>query len=621
MLFSGWVGRILRVDLSSGKHASERLDGKAAVDLLGGRGLAAKVLFEELPPGADPLGPENRLILATGPLTGLPIPSSGKLLVAAKSPMTGGYGDGNVGTRAALHVKKAGYDAIVIAGRAPEPSVLVIRDREVEVRPAGDLWGATAYEVQDRLEEEYGRTAGILTIGPAGERMVRFATVVSERGRAGGRPGLGAVMGAKNLKAVVVEGTYDIRVADPDSLLELGREGFEWIRRAENYEFWMKQGTMATVEWANANSVLPTRNFSEGVFEGWESISGDVVEREKVLQKGCPNCNMHCGMVMRVGAGEYAGRETEVDYENVGMLGSNLGISDWDAVLTLNLLADEYGADTISLGSVLAFVAEAQERGDLSEERVGVRLRWGDPEGFIELARSVVEREGFGDAAAEGAAGLASALGGSAPSYAMHVKGLDVSAYDCHAAPGMALAYGTSPIGAHHKDAWFIAWELKMGRDLISREKVRRLIEMQRIRGGFFESAVTCRLPWIELGFEMEWYPRYLRAATGLDFTMEDLVGIADRVYNLIRAFWVREFGGWDRSRDRPPAKWFDVPLTEGPLAGSRLDRDAYERLLSWYYEERGWDERGIPRRSTLESSGLGWVIPELEGAGVTLSP
>ena len=617
----GWSGRILRVDLSRGSHSVRGLDPKAAVELLGGRGLAVKILWDELEPGTDPLSPDNVLVLAVGPLTGFQIPSSGKMVIASKSPLTGGYGDGNVGTRASVQLKRAGYDAVVIYGRAPHPSVLVIEDDSVQVKPAGDLWGADAYSVEETLEEEHPG-AGVLCIGPAGERMARITTVLSERGRAGGRPGMGAVMGSKNLKAVVIKGTGELRAADPDRLADLGREGYQFLRQADGYEFWMRQGTMMTVEWCQENSALPTYNFREGVFDGWEGISGYVMEERKVGQKGCPNCNMVCGMVCEVRSGPMAGRrDSELDYENCAMLGSNLGIGDMDWVLTLNLLADEKGLDTISLGSVLGFATEAVQRGLISEEKAG-RLRWGDGEAMLSLAESIASAEGFGAQAGMGVRALSQAYGGEG--FAMHVKGLEISAYDCHTTPGMALAFGTSPIGAHHKDAWFISWELKMGRDLITREKVERLVEMQRIRGGFFECAGVCRLPWIELGLPVDWYVRCLNAATGLEFTEEDIWGIADRVYALMRAFWVREYAadgrGWGREMDVPPARWFDEPLTKGPFAGEKLSREAYDRLLSWYYELRGWNERGIPRRSTLESLGLGYVAEGLERVGVSLS-
>lgn len=259
----GWTGRVLRVDLTRKKFVVQDLDPKVAVDFLGGRGLAIKTLWEELTPGTDPLSPDNLLIFATGPLTGITMPSSGKMVIAAKSPLTGGYGDGNIGTKASVQLKKAGYDAVIVSGRTEEPSMIVIEDDNVEIKPAKDLWGLDNYKVHEELEERYGKGAGILTIGPAGENLVKISVVSSEKGRAGGRPGMGAVMGSKKLKALVVRGTKDIPLDNPKEVAELGAQAYSEIKSKENYDFWVRQGTMFTVEWANENNALPTYNFSE----------------------------------------------------------------------------------------------------------------------------------------------------------------------------------------------------------------------------------------------------------------------------------------------------------------------------------------------------------------------
>ncbi len=611
----GWAGRILRVDLSRGKTFVEELSPKIAVDFLGGRGFAIKILWDELRPGTDPLSPDNLLIMATGPLTGLPLPSSGKMVVAAKSPLTGGYGDGNIGTRASVQLKKAGYDAIVFSGRAESPVMLVIQDDDVQIKDAKDLWGRDTFEVQDILESEYGKNAGILTIGPAGENLVSLAVINSEKGRAGGRPGIGAVMGSKNLKAVVINGTKEIPVNDKDELFKLGAEGYKDVRSKDGYDFWLRQGTMMTVEWAQEASVLPAYNFREGVFDGFDKIGGNAMEKHyKVGQKGCPNCNMPCGNLNEIKEGPYKGRIVEIDYENIGMLGSNLGIDNMSWAMTLNLYADEVGIDTIGLGSLLAYATEAMEKGYLSADKTGgIKLEWGNGQAMLEMAEKIVKKEEFGKFLAMGHEAAVTELGKETEMFAIHAKNLPVSAYDCHAAPGMALAYGTSPIGAHHKDAWFISLEVKMGRDLITREKPEKLVWMQNVRGGFFENAVACRLPWIELGFDLEWYTKFLKAATGLEFTWNDLHNIANRTYALIRAFWIREKGGWSRKMDFPPIRWFEEPLTKGPLAGAKLSYEGYNQLLDWYYEIRGWDKEGVPTRQTLKELKLDYVIPVLE--------
>lgn len=618
MYKGGWIGRILRVDLSKRRFSVQPLDRELAVSLIGGRGFAVRVLWNEVK-GVDPLSPNNKLIIATGPLSGVFLPSSGKVVVAAKSPLTNGYGDGNIGSLVSTRLKMAGYDMLIVEGKANKPVYIYVDSETVKIFGAGDLWGRGAIETDVLLRERHGETVGTLVIGPAGENKVRFATIISEFGRAGGRPGIGAVMGSKNLKAIVVDGWRDIPVAHPERLVKLMEESINVLKSSPRYDFWVRQGTMSTIEWSQVNYVLPAYNFTEGVFDEYENIGGEAMEKYyKVFRKGCFSCPMPCGNITKSKKGKYAGTWAELDYENVGMLGSNIGIGDMDAVIKLNYLADELGLDTISAGGVIAFVIEAYKKGLLPKELLeGFELEWGNDEVFIQLMEMIAHRKGIGDLMAEGTMRMAEKLGGDSLSFAMHVKGLEISAYDCHAAPGMALAYGTSPIGAHHKDAWFISWELKMGRDVISREKVKRLIEMQRIRGGLFETFTTCRLPWIELDYPLEYYEKFFEAVTGLKPSPNYFFEVADRVYALMRAYWIREYAlmgiKWSRKMDHPPEKWFRDPLTKGPLAGRKLRKEDYDRLLSWYYEERGWDKQGIPRRETLEKLGLRDVADELE--------
>jgi len=599
----GWSGRLLRIDLSRRKTIVEKIDPAILRDFVGGRGLAVKILWDELPPGIDPLSPYNKLVIAAGPLSGLPVPSSGKLVVASKSPLTNGYGDGNIGTWASTHIRKAGFDAIVIEGRAEKPVYLYIENDKVEFMDARDLWGLDTFNTEDYLLKTHGRNVGTLVIGPGGENLVRYATIVSMKGRSGGRPGMGAVMGSKNLKAIVIRGTRDVELADKEKFMETAKKAYEDILSKENYDFWIRQGTMATVEWAQKHSVLPTMNFREGVFDKYMEISGTTMEKMKVERRGCPYCNMQCGNVIL----DETGEKSELDYENVGMLGSDIGLGDLRKVAVLNRLCDLYGIDTISMGSNIAFLMEASEKKLIRE-----RIEWGDFEAAKQLIEDTAYRRGLGALAAEGVMRASRYLRGGSSDWAMHVKGLEISAYDCHTAPGMALAYGTSPIGAHHKDAWLIGIEVKMDRLGYGDEKVMKLIEWQRIRGGMFESLTVCRLPWIELGLSLEYYPRLLTYATGITYTLNDLYVVADRIYALIRAFWIREYRGWSKYMDYPPMRWFREPLTKGPYKGRKLDLEKYDDMLRRYYHMRGWDDNGVPRRETLEKLGLGYVVDTL---------
>ncbi|MGD0644583.1 MAG: aldehyde ferredoxin oxidoreductase family protein [Candidatus Bathyarchaeia archaeon] len=593
----GWTGDFLKIDLGKSKAITETYDRSLALNFLGGRGFAVKILWDTLKQGTDPLSPQNKLIFAAGPLTAVGLPNSGKLVIASKSPLTGGYGDGNTGTFAAVHMRKSGYDALIIEGKAETPVILYIKNKVCEFVDAKDFWGLNSFETHEQLTKKYSRTIGIVSIGPAGENLVKFANVVSQEGRAGGRPGMGAVMGSKNLKAIVIEGTSSVPLADPDEMKKLAADGYREILTKPLYPFWKRQGTMSTVEWSQENSALPTFNYKQGVFDKAEEIGGFAMEKIKVSNRGCPQCNMTCGNVVK----DSEGKDSELDYENVIMLGSNIGLGNLEQVATLNRIADELGFDAISLGNLLGFAMEASEKGLIAE-----KIRWGQFEEIKALINDIAYRRGLGAVLAEGVRSASSAIGNGSSDWAMHIKGLEVSAYDCHAAPGMALAYGTNSIGAHHKDAWLITWEIKAGRENYDEGKVDYLIKTQLIRGGLFEALTVCRFPYNSLGFELEWYQKYLRAATGVEFSLEQLNRISDRILNLMRAFWVREYKEkWTRDLDVPPMRWFKEPLTEGALKGAVLDYEKYKVMLSTYYKKRGWDERGIPTKSTLEKLGL----------------
>ncbi|MCO6041941.1 tungsten-containing formaldehyde ferredoxin oxidoreductase [Thermococcus alcaliphilus] len=613
----GWWGRILRVDLTNNKVWVQEYSPEVAKNFIGGRGLAAWILWNEAK-NVDPLGPENKLVFASGPFNGLPTPSGGKMVIAAKSPLTGGYGDGNLGTMATVHLRKAGYDALVVEGKAKKPVYLYIEDDNVSILSAEGLWGKTTFETEKELKEIHGKNVGVLSIGPGGENLVKYAVVISQEGRAAGRPGMGAVMGSKKLKAVVIKGTKEIPVADKEKLRKLSQEAYNAIRDSPGYPFWHRQGTMAAVEWTNENSALPTRNFSDGSFEFARSIDGYTMEGMKVNQRGCPYCNMPCGNVVL----DAEGRESELDYENVALLGSNLGIGKLNEVSVLNRIADEMGLDTISLGVSISYVMEAKEKGIIKDDDAP---EFGDFKKAKQLALDIAYRRGeLGNFAAEGVKAMSEKLG--AKDFAMHVKGLEVSGYNCYIYPAMALAYGTSAIGAHHKEAWVIAWEIGTApiegekaqkveyKITYDPEKAAKVIELQRLRGGLFEMLTACRLPWVEVGLSLDYYPKLLEAITGVKYTWDDLYKAADRVYALMRAYWVREFNGnWSREMDYPPERWFKEGLKSGPYKGQHLKKDKYDALLSEYYKLRGWDERGIPKKETLKELDLEFVIPELE--------
>ena len=600
----GYAGKLLRVNLSNGKVSKEEIPEKMQQEFLGGRGFAVKLLWDEVKK-VDPLSEKNKIIFCGGPLTGQAIPNAGKMIIASKSPLTGGYGDGNIGTMASIHLRKAGYDVVVVEGKAPEPSYLMIEDDKVSVLKAQGLWGKNTFEAQDILEEKHGKNVGILVIGPGGENLVRYAVVMSQKGRAGGRPGMGAVMGSKNLKAVVIRGTRTIPNHDDNKVKELAKTGYAEIKAKDSYAFWVRQGTMSLVDWCIENACLPTYNFREGVFEHYQGVNGDMLERIKTGRRGCPMCTMQCGNVVN----DSNNMPSELDYENVAMLGPNLGMKNLREVALLNRMADELGLDTISLGSCLGFAMEASEKGLISE-----KLGWGDFQVAQRLITDIVSGRGVGQIISKGVRAAAEVIGGGSDRWAMHVKGLEISAYNCYACPGMALSYGTCPIGATHKDGWIIAWEISTDRLSYGKEKAERLIELQRVRGAIIECLTICRFPFVEMDYGFHKIPEFMEAVTGNRFDWEDSYKtIGDRVYNLMRAYWVRENNQFNRKWDYPPERWFEEGPSQGKLKDMKLDRGKYDQLLSWYYELRGWDQNGVPSQETLENLGLTNVFQEMK--------
>lgn len=604
---NGWTGNLLRINLTTGSVKKESFTEEFARSWIGGRGFALKILWDELKPGIDALGPENKLVVALGPIAGIPAPNTGKTVVAAKSPLTGGYGDGNLGTRVTVELRKAGYDGLIIEGQARSPVYINIVNDRVEILPAGEIWGKGTYETMDWLYKKYGKAAGILTIGQGGENKVLFAVIRSLEGRAGGRPGIGAVMGSKNLKAIVVKGSNDIPMADPPGMKKLGAEDMRKVGEIDKKTGWSVQGTTGVLSWCNEVAALPVRNMRKTSHPDAWRIDGERLNNARVATYGCPNCTMRCGIAIH----DHEGRESELDYENVGMLGSNLEIFDLPQLASLNYLCDDYGLDTISAGGVLGFYADAIDHGSIEGN-----FKFGDAERAKELLRMTAYREGVGNFLAEGSRRMAQEIGRDSMDYAIQVKGLECSAYNCKFIPGMALAFATSPIGAHHKESWVIMFEItQTSRESYGPEKAQKVVELQRIRGGIFEFIVACRFPWIELGWDLQHYADYFNTITGMNWTLADLFKVGDRIYALMKFFWLREFPDWDRTRDYPPKVWFDPSNAdkEGPIAGKVLEWDKYEQLLDSFYEIRGWDKRGIPTKKTALALGLAKEAAEVE--------
>ncbi|MCS7139187.1 MAG: aldehyde ferredoxin oxidoreductase family protein [Candidatus Nezhaarchaeota archaeon] len=618
MKVGGYMGKIARIDLTKRSIKVQEPTRELVMDYIGGRGWGAKILWDEVPRGVDPLSPDNKVVIATGPVTGTYFTGTGKVTLCSKSPLTGAYGDSNVGGRFGVELKQAGFDALILEGVSSDPVYITIIDGDISIERASHLWGLGSIETEEALKRDLNDDyISCLTIGPAGENKVYFACVNSDFGRQAGRTGIGAVLGFKKVKAIVALGTSDIPVYDVDSMIEVAQEAYEYCFKSEAQSMWIRQGTMQLILWSNENSALPTRNMSDAIYEKAEMISGDAMEkRVKIGNHGCFGCAMPCGQLSKVKEGKYIGTVVEgPEYETAAMIGSNCALNSIEEVVWLNRICDELGLDSISTGSVIAFAIECKRRGLLK----GVEADYGDADGIAKLIEDIVYRRGIGNLLAQGTKRVAEALGGDALKIAMQVKGLEISAYESRAAPAMALAYGTCDIGAHHNRAWAITYDIKVGRTLYTPDKARWVIYLQHVRS-LFDMLTCCRLPWVELSLPLKYYERLYRAVTGIDYRFEDLLIAAERVYNLTRCFWLREYPRMDSSWDYPPPRWFEESLPSGPFKGVKLDRAEYTKLLMEYYKLRGWNEEGRPTIAKLKSLGLSFVINELMEAGVNLS-
>ncbi len=606
---NGYGGHILRVNLSDGTITKEPTPEKVVRDYLGGRGLGAYLLWTEVPKGADPLGPDNKLIISSGPLSGTLFPGAGKMDFATKSPLTGGYAGASMGGMLTAEMKYAGYDSIILEGISPKPVYLYIDDDTVELRDAEAYWGMGSFALEKRLKDELGEEFQIATIGPAGENLVKYACINHDFGRQAGRGGVGTVMGAKKVKAIAVRGSGGIPIADVKEFTRVTKGAYRVCKEAEAFEAWVRYGTMTVTSWCNENGALPTRNFQFGFFEEGPNIYAPVF-RDKIVvtNKGCFGCPSPCGKYSH--SKKYDIYVEGPEYETNGMMGSNLGIGDIEDIAKANQLCDELGLDSISTGGVIAWAMECYEKGILDREQTGgLDLRFGNAEAVFPLLERIAHREGWlGNLLAEGVKRAAAEVGQGSEKWAVHVKGMEQSAYDTHDATSMLLAYMTADVGAHHNRAWAITYDIAVGRDKVTPEKAAKVIELQHIRP-LMDCLGCCRLQWVELGMSLDYYAPAMTALTGVEYSWDDLLHISERVWNLTRMYWVREVEGFGREWDAPPPRFVEEPAVGGVTDGKFTPPEAAQKMLDFYYQQRGWDENGIPTRETLERLGLAELV------------
>jgi len=625
---NGYAGRLLRVDLGTGTVSEDALDAGMARKHLGGRGFGARILFDEVPKGADPLGPENRLVFAAGPLAGTYAPGSGRYAVCAKSPLTGVFGEAYAGGFFAHELKYAGFDGIVVSGKAAEPVYLHVRNGKAEIRSAARLRGKETLETETLLREELcDPEYRIVSIGLGGENLVRFACVMNDTDRAAGRTGLGAVMGSKNLKAIAVRGTGAVAVADPKAFREHALADLAKIRS----HGWLgdslpKLGTAGGVEGLSAMGILPTHNWDTGSYAHADRISGTAMAGSILIgHRACQSCPVGCTRVVRVDGGPFAGARAAYggpEYETVAAFGSLCMNSNIEAIALINQKCNAYGLDTISAGTVVAFAMDCVEKGIIGEKEIGFRLSWGDAHAMVRLIDAIARREGIGALLAEGTREAARKLGGEAPELAVEVKGLELGMHESRGKKGLGISYATAPRGADHMEGFhdtaFASADampelgIVEAMDRFALAGKARAVARVEDYTSFVNSLPICSFMSLTVAgiHNTGELTGMLAAATGWkDIGLEEELAIGERNYVLARAFTMRESGG--QAVDRLPFK-ITQSMPEGATKGQKISAEELKSALAEYYQVRGWSEDGRPTAKKLRELGLDAVAGSL---------
>ena len=587
MTMLGYRNKVLRINLTEKKASTEPLRMDFAEKYVGSKGLVIRYMYEELQPGIDALGPDNKLFLTTGPFTGTPVPCSGKLSVAAKSPATGTMNDCSIGGHAGIRIKFAGYDMIIFEGQLAEPGYVVIEDDEIKFVDAGDLWGKGSHEAESILSEKYGREFSILSIGPAGENLSNMACINSDYYRQAGRGGIGAVMGSKKMKAILVKGTGGVKVPDivktTDRILEILHEDV----LQEDNTFVYDTGTTAFLEACNDGGILPWKNFSDTTDEQWTEYNGDVLMESREGKRGCGSCGLGCGNFLKIGDAVCEGPE----YETISVAGPNAGIRDPYAIVKFNQVADDMGLDTISAGDTIIWAMEMTEKGlhDFG-------IKFGDGEGMLRLLKEMATRTGVGAELADGVKIASEKYGGT--DFAMQVKGLEYPQYEPRGSWGMSLAYAVSDRGACHMRAYapneeVFAASIPPYTPEGKGQMVYNLGEFNAIKF----SLCICDF-WGTISYDI--MAELLTLVTGREWTAEEMGEVGRRVLNIGRAFNQRE--GFNRAHDTVPKRVIKDALKSGPAAGQVIPPEAFEDMLDQYYEVMGWNKDGTMPEELIQS-------------------
>ncbi|MCK5628234.1 aldehyde ferredoxin oxidoreductase family protein [Candidatus Bathyarchaeota archaeon] len=605
-----YAGRILRVDLTTGKVSTEPLSEEMAKQYIGGIGLGIRLLMDNSKKGTDPFSPDNPLIFATGPLSGTMGPTAGNgYAVVSKSPATMGVGEGKAHGFFGPDLKRAGYDAVIITGKADKLKYLWIDDDSVQLMDAEHLSGKSPYATDVAIREELGDYyIRVSAIGEAGEKLCRFAAIINDEFRAIGRTGMGAVMGSKNLKAVAVRGTNDVNVADLEGFTEFVKMIHERMKGPATTKY-KTLGTPANVLVLNALQALATRNFSQATFEGAEKVSGEYFNEHYVKKiVGCATCGMRCDHIAVVPEGPYKGSTSRLEFECLWSLGPLCGVDRLDAIIEAMRLANHYGMDGISVGVVVAFAMDLYENGIITKEQAdGLDLSFGNGDAVVELVKRIGKREGWlGDVLAEGTKRAAEKIGKGAEKYACHIKGLELPGYDLRSLKTAALGFSISFRGACHLRSGAYSPDVKGKVDRFKIEKGRgKIIAKNGDLYNAIDSLIVCKFSRGTYYKAEEELAQYYTLATGIPMTAEELMKDGDRIENLARLFNVRE-GVGTRAYDTLPYKITNVPIPdEGAAKGQYVNDKEFQLGLDDYYSVRGWTKDGIPTVEKLKELNL----------------
>jgi len=604
----GYAGRVLRVDLTTGKTRLEKLDEETAKKYVGGIGLGMKLWLANSKAGVDAFNPDNPLVLAVGPVSGTMFPTGGNgHAFISKSPATNGVGEAVSHGTFGAEIKRAGYDAVILTGKAERPVYLWIDDDSVQLLDAEQIWGKSPSETEDAIKDEIGDYyVRVASIGLAGEKLSKIASIINEKTRAAGRTGLGAVMGSKNLKAIAVRGTRDIIVAKPDEFMEMVKEFHERMKgpAAQKYR---TLGSAENVMIQNALYCMPTRNYNNAHFENAVKVSGETLN-ERYIAKiiACNSCAMRCEHEAVVRDGPYKGTMARMEYDNLWALGPNCGVDRLDAIIKAAELCNYYGLDAQSTGVTVSFVMDCHETGILSHENLGgIDAHFGNAEALLQLIEKMGKREGIGDVLADGVKVAAEKIGKGSDKLAQNIKGLEVTGYDLRCLKTAALGFAVSFRGADHNRSGAYAFDMTGKVDRLKAEKGRgKLVKDSEDVYALLDSLIVCKNAKGTFYKELADMAKLYTLVTGYEMTSEELSLAGQRINTLARLINVRE--GLSRKDDTLPWKVMNKPIPDdGPAKGAMITQDELDLLLDDYYQSRGWTVEGLPTKSQLEKLGI----------------